>query len=108
MRDYFEKGAGLRDHYQTYLSAGRLGREMEGTASFPLPDSLQFFCVLFSIPKESKGLGESLHLLTQSDNSWSTSLSVLNFVFQCKFMHLCCCFQKVYKTSNGRFTNCFL
>ena len=35
-------GAGLRDHYQIYLGAGRLGREMKGTPSFLL---LRFLAV---------------------------------------------------------------
>ena len=61
MRDYCEKGVGLRDHYQTYLGAGRLGREMEGTPSFPLLRFLAVFLCVFSIPRESKGLGQSSH-----------------------------------------------
>ena len=74
------------------LVLGDWGEKWRERPLFLSPGSLQFFWVLFSILKESKGLGQSLHLLTQSDNSWSTSLSFLNFVFQCKFVHLCCCF----------------
>ena len=85
-------GAGLRDHYQTYLGAGRLGREMKGTPSFLLLRFLAVFLWFFSIPRESKGLEQSSHWRTQCDDSWPTSFCFLNFVFQCKFMHVCCCF----------------
>ena len=68
------------------------GERNEGNALFSFPQVPGCFSVFFSIPRESKGLEQSSHWRTQCDDSWPTSFCFLNFVFQCKFMHVCCCF----------------
>ena len=74
------------------LVLGDWGEKWRERPLFFSSGSWLFFCVFFSIPRECKGLEQSSHWRTQCDDSWLTSFCFLNFVFQCKFMHVCCCF----------------